>query len=188
MQCDDCRQRIDLLHQIDRRLRECQLMLNSIRAVKADGSPTVEGVIRAVANRFSVSPQALLGGSHCKTYALSRQVAMYVVREWTGMSYPAMARIFARDHSTVLHSVRKITRERGCNEWLDHRISRIMRDLFLEDVPKNLGRAARRSKTTREPRPVDSGATEGEALAKNAVKKEPVENSTGRDLLGSRPA
>ena len=40
----------------------------------------------------------------------ARQVAMYVVRELTDLSYPAIAREFGgRDHTTVIHAVEKIS-------------------------------------------------------------------------------
>ena len=40
----------------------------------------------------------------------ARQVAMYLVRNLTDYSYPAIARVFGnRDHTTVIHAVDKIT-------------------------------------------------------------------------------
>jgi chromosomal replication initiator protein len=39
----------------------------------------------------------------------ARQVGMYVVREMTDLSYPAIAREFGgRDHTTVMHAVEKV--------------------------------------------------------------------------------
>jgi chromosomal replication initiator protein len=39
----------------------------------------------------------------------ARQIAMYVIRELTDLSYPAIAREFGgRDHTTVIHAVEKI--------------------------------------------------------------------------------
>ena len=44
---------------------------------------------------------------------IARQVGMYVFREITDFSYPAIAKEFGgRDHTTVLHAVRKISAER----------------------------------------------------------------------------
>jgi chromosomal replication initiator protein len=41
----------------------------------------------------------------------ARQEAMYVFRELTDLSYPAIARLFGgRDHTTVIHAVEKIQR------------------------------------------------------------------------------
>ena len=44
----------------------------------------------------------------------ARQIAMYVFRELTDLSYPAIAREFGgRDHTTVIHAVEKISRRCG---------------------------------------------------------------------------
>ena len=41
----------------------------------------------------------------------ARQIAMYVFRDLTDLSYPGIARIFGgRDHTTVIHAVEKIQR------------------------------------------------------------------------------
>jgi chromosomal replication initiator protein len=40
--------------------------------------------------------------------ALARQIAMYLARELTGETLPALGRGFARNHSTVLHAHRRI--------------------------------------------------------------------------------
>jgi chromosomal replication initiator protein len=40
----------------------------------------------------------------------ARQIGMYVMREMTDLSYPAIAREFGgRDHTTVIHAVEKIS-------------------------------------------------------------------------------
>jgi chromosomal replication initiator protein len=49
--------------------------------------------------------------SNAKPIAFPRQVAMYLCRRLTGMSYPEIGRLFNdKHHSTVMHSVEKIER------------------------------------------------------------------------------
>jgi chromosomal replication initiator protein len=49
--------------------------------------------------------------SNAKPIAFPRQVAMYLCRKLTGMSYPEIGRLFNdKHHSTVMHSVEKIER------------------------------------------------------------------------------
>ncbi len=63
----------------------------------------------AVILGFSVD--ALRGKSRQRPLVTSRQMAMYVFRELTDLSYPAIARLFGgRDHTTVIHAVDKIQR------------------------------------------------------------------------------
>ena len=55
--------------------------------------------------------EALRGKSRQRPLVTARQTAMYVFRELTDLSYPAIARLFGgRDHTTVIHAVDKIQR------------------------------------------------------------------------------
>ena len=57
------------------------------------------------------SVDALRGKSRQRPLVTARQMAMYVFRELTDLSYPAIARLFGgRDHTTVIHAVDKIQR------------------------------------------------------------------------------
>jgi chromosomal replication initiator protein len=57
------------------------------------------------------SVEALRGKSRQRPLVTARQMAMYVFRELTDLSYPAIARLFGgRDHTTVIHAVDKIQR------------------------------------------------------------------------------
>jgi chromosomal replication initiator protein len=63
----------------------------------------------AVILGFSV--EALRGKSRQRPLVTARQMAMYVFRELTDLSYPSIARLFGgRDHTTVIHAVDKIQR------------------------------------------------------------------------------
>jgi len=55
-----------------------------------------------------VTVEAIRGRSRQRPIVTARQTAMYVVRELTDLSYPAIARLFGgRDHTTVIHAVEK---------------------------------------------------------------------------------
>jgi chromosomal replication initiator protein len=62
----------------------------------------------AVSQHFNVSPQELLSSARTPRIAWPRQIAMYLARELTGESLPAIGRSFGgRDHTTVLHAWRR---------------------------------------------------------------------------------
>ena len=66
-------------------------------------------ILTESARYFAFSIEELCGASRRRPLVNSRQVAMYVMRELTDMSYPAIAREFGgRDHTTVIHSVEKV--------------------------------------------------------------------------------
>lgn len=62
-------------------------------------------VQQEVADRFSVEVSDLKGPCRSKDIVVPRQIAMYLVRELTDASLPAIGRVFGgRDHSTVIHA------------------------------------------------------------------------------------
>lgn len=65
-------------------------------------------VLCAVAASSGVSVSAILGSSKRADIVLARQVAMWLVRDRTDWSYPQIGAMFDRDHTTVMHAVRKI--------------------------------------------------------------------------------
>jgi chromosomal replication initiator protein len=74
---------------------------------------TIELVVRAVAEKFSLQPAQLKQKSNTRQIAYPRQVAMYLVKELTASSLPEIGRAFGgKHHTTVLHSVHKIEKLR----------------------------------------------------------------------------
>jgi len=70
---------------------------------------TVEAVIRAVAERFSLQPSQIKLKTNEHRISYPRQVAMYLMKELTDASLPEIGRAFGgKHHTTVLHSVNKI--------------------------------------------------------------------------------
>ena len=70
-----------------------------------------EELLSEIAVILGFSVEALRGKSRQRPLVTARQMAMYVFRELTDLSYPAIARLFGgRDHTTVIHAVDKIQR------------------------------------------------------------------------------
>jgi chromosomal replication initiator protein len=71
---------------------------------------TPQMILEATAASYGFTVDALCGPSRTRPLVTARQVAMYLVRNLTDYSYPAIARVFGgRDHTTVIHAVDKIT-------------------------------------------------------------------------------
>jgi chromosomal replication initiator protein len=63
----------------------------------------------AVARAFGVSQAALRSSSRTREVTLPRQVAMYLLKSMLDMPYSQIGRHFGgRDHSTVIHSIRRV--------------------------------------------------------------------------------
>ena len=70
---------------------------------------TTKRIQTVVANYYNISPAHMLGDSRCHRHAHPRQVAMYLCREMLGRSTPDIGKRFGdRDHTTVLHALKRI--------------------------------------------------------------------------------
>ncbi len=75
---------------------------------------TIESIQKEVVNFFGMRVQDLKSGRKQKNIAVPRQIAMYLARRYTGASYPEIGEKFGgKDHSTVIHAVKKIERLLG---------------------------------------------------------------------------
>ena len=73
---------------------------------RRSGPSRRRAIIEAVAAYFRQPVERLRGKSRQRPLVLARQIAMYVMRDLTDLSYPAIAREFGgRDHTTVIHAV-----------------------------------------------------------------------------------
>ncbi len=69
----------------------------------------IEDIQRVVSKHFNVSKADLLSARRTRTVVRPRQIAMYLAKQMTPRSLPEIGRRFGnRDHTTVLHAVRKI--------------------------------------------------------------------------------
>ncbi|MGH9165941.1 MAG: helix-turn-helix domain-containing protein [Acidimicrobiales bacterium] len=89
--------------------------LSPTTSAGADPAPTKENdlvtdqIIAAVAAAFGIAPEQLLATGRTRHVVDARQVAMYVLREVRGLSYPAIgAAVGGRDHTTVMHGVERV--------------------------------------------------------------------------------
>jgi chromosomal replication initiator protein len=80
--------------------------------VLSDSQPrpiTPDLILQRTSEQFGFSIDEITGKSRRRPLVTARQVGMYVFRELTDLSYPAIAREFGnRDHTTVIHAVEKI--------------------------------------------------------------------------------
>lgn len=71
---------------------------------------TPQLILDATSKMFGYPIEEIIGKSRRRPLVTARQIAMYVFRELTDLSFPAIAREFGgRDHTTVIHAVEKIS-------------------------------------------------------------------------------
>ena len=70
---------------------------------------SVDGIKKVVANFYGITLEEMCGKRRDRHIVFPRQVAMFIIREETASSLPAIGQAFGgRDHTTVLHSYEKI--------------------------------------------------------------------------------
>ncbi len=103
-----------------------------IRDIISDDKPEpiqIDNIIIEVAHTYNVSEADILSNRRTASLALARQVAMYIARETTDLSYKAIGESFGKDHTTVLYNVNRI------EEFLK---DKPYQKELVEDIIKNL--------------------------------------------------
>lgn len=76
-----------------------------------DTSISLEHIQKSVSNFYNVKVSDLKSKAKLKVLSHPRQVAMYFSRKYTQKSFPEIGKLFGgKDHSTVMHAVRKISK------------------------------------------------------------------------------
>lgn len=84
---------------------------------------SVENIQKAVADFYSIKVADMYSKKRPANIARPRQIAMFMAKELTQKSLPEIGELFGgRDHTTVLHAVRKIADERAHDSHLNHEI------------------------------------------------------------------
>jgi chromosomal replication initiator protein len=71
-------------------------------------TPHITEIQAAVCQHYHIAPIEMVSQRKGRAVARPRQVAMYLSRELTPLSLPAIGRMFARDHTTVIHAIATI--------------------------------------------------------------------------------
>ena len=84
---------------------------------------SVENIQKTVADFFNIKVADMYSKKRPANIARPRQIAMYLAKELTQKSLPEIGELFGgRDHTTVLHAVRKISADRSKSAELNHEL------------------------------------------------------------------
>ncbi len=88
----------------------------------------IEDIIEVVCSYFEIKRTDLLGSSRLKKFSTPRHIAQYLSRKLTTLSYPEIAQKFGgRDHTSILHAVRKIDESMNNDENLRNLVGYLTR-------------------------------------------------------------
>ena len=111
-------------------INDCKNILkdvfNQIRVI------TVDKIQNVVSNYFNIALSEMLSQRRSRPLARPRQIAMYLAKKMTSRSLPEIGRRFAnRDHTTVIHAVKTITRLSEQDDEMKKNLSQI-KSLLLD--------------------------------------------------------
>ncbi len=88
-------------------------------------------ILKAVAEFYGVSLEAMAGPNRRKEIVEPRQVAMFLLRDISDLSYPYIGEKLGRDHTTAIHAHEKINNEINKNPALNQKVITI-RDMIFK--------------------------------------------------------
>jgi chromosomal replication initiator protein len=97
------------------------------------GRIKIDDILKVVGRHYNVAKADLLSPRRSRTVVVPRQIGMYLAKKLTSRSLPEIGRRFGgRDHSTVLHAVRKIDEQVRVDEKLAKDVALLIR--LMEQV------------------------------------------------------
>ncbi|MDX9719780.1 MAG: chromosomal replication initiator protein DnaA [Myxococcota bacterium] len=90
---------------------------------------TPERIVKLVSNFYNVRVDDMLRRGRSKQIALARQVAMYLARKHTDLSYPDLGRFFGKDHTTVLSAFQKFEKLAESHQGLRSELDALERNI-----------------------------------------------------------
>jgi chromosomal replication initiator protein len=113
-------------------------VLGTLYGAKTPGeASSLTDIQAAAAGALDVAPESLIAHDRRPKVALARQVAMYLAREMTDASLPAIGRHFGgRNHSTVLHAHRRVAGDLESRDETRQAVDRARRALGAETADR----------------------------------------------------
>ncbi len=106
------------------------LVLTDLITQTAKQPVTAERIITLTADMFGFEIDQITGGSRRRPLVDARQIAMYVTRNMTDLSFPDIGKEFGnRDHTTVMHACRKIEGRMGERQQVFDKVTELQQRL-----------------------------------------------------------
>ena len=92
-------------------------------------SVTVDKIFTSIFQKYGIKKEDLVSTKRNKEIAYARHITIYIIREVTEMSLPNIAKIFNRDHSTIISSIETIERKLISDSMLNFEIKEIIKEV-----------------------------------------------------------
>lgn len=90
---------------------------------------TVDKILEKIAKKYGITVEEIKGRKRTNDIANPRHIAIYLIRKMTEISLPAIGRIFGRDHTTIMSSLKTAETMIKTNSLLELEISDIIKEI-----------------------------------------------------------
>ena len=115
-------------------VQNAEVILRPMLEEEVSSTVTIDTIQKKVAHHFDLKVADLTGSKRPRNIAIPRMLAMYLCRTLTDKSLPEIGSSFARNHATVLHAVKEITKRQEKEENFKHTVSLLKRQLHNAQV------------------------------------------------------
>ena len=89
----------------------------------------VDKIFTCVHKKYGIDKKTLMGQSRVKDVALARHITIYLIKKITEMSYPSVAKLFDRNHSTIISSYELVEKKIATDPLFAINISDLRKDV-----------------------------------------------------------
>lgn len=103
-----------------------------VKVINTNSQPVprlTEKIIYEVSKIYNVSIEDLYSSKRNASISNARQIAMYIIRDVTGMTYEEIGKKFNRNYSTVIHSIQNVEDDLEINSSLKAQVTDIIRNI-----------------------------------------------------------
>ena len=102
--------------------------LSGVLSGKESPEVTVDRIISEISKKYHVTPEDIKGKKRTKDIAMARHVAVYVIRKATDMSLQSIAKIFGRDHTTMMSSIDVVENDIEVDASFEHEVKSLIKE------------------------------------------------------------
>ena len=109
-----------------------EMAKNQLKDFLSSGSSEIislDVIQKVISNDYNISVSELKGKQKDKKFAVPRQIAIYIAREVTELSYTELGNEFGKDHSTIMHAYKNISEKIKVDQNLDSRIKLLIKEI-----------------------------------------------------------
>ena len=109
-------------------LEVAKSQLAGVLSGKESPEVTVDRIISEISKKYHITPEEIKGKKRTKDVAMARHVAVYVIRKATDMSLQSIAKIFGRDHTTMMSSIDVVENDMEVDASFEHEVKSLIRE------------------------------------------------------------